>query len=670
MFYSHEILTSPEHGVATIWLVATLGSRSIARRLNRKTIQDVDVPGACRVIINPEAPMALRLQGSLLYGVSRVYDQQCGYTLLDAQTTHDKMNSMLKLIPGGGLDPNAGKVKPASLILPYDPTFLPETGLPGIDLNLTIFDIHIDDNSSLQSSVWTNSPTTSQSSLSQIGKLHLDLPSDEFLRDGDVQSPGIEINTASKKRGLFGGETQADFEDSGVLFDPDFRFDEDGNIVEFDDSRLSPRKRRKFKANLQGSEGPKTEQTRDDELLDPADEAVLIPGDESTEVNTLRPPLLQEQSALPGLDRLLEEGEVDRAEARAQHKAKQVKVIKPDGTTTLRNAELARWNDDYLTNMARSQKQKQQNKQISLAKKNAASWVFGLGIGSVGKGIGTHHELHPLKLYSGKDLYNAVCGRTEKSRQKRKRDDGDESMMDEQESRSRARSQQPEMLDVELGRQAPSSAYDDRSSQMPWNITASIQGSVGGQRFGSVSESSVRGHGESAGLLGTRTRGRLTSASPLAGRGYLDGHERPSSLSIPGNMVDDLDDLEQLDITQYLEGELEHDHADISTLPARRKSTFDRITATLDQESVNFLEFIKARMQDSMTDVSGQLSLSTLLPPAKTTRTVAAHGFMNVLTLATKGILTLSQAPGLDRGADSWGIRYEHGEVSLGLVGM
>lgn len=45
------------------------------------------------------------------YGVSRVYDQQCGYTLLDAQAMHDKMISMLKLLPGGGLDPHAGKTK-------------------------------------------------------------------------------------------------------------------------------------------------------------------------------------------------------------------------------------------------------------------------------------------------------------------------------------------------------------------------------------------------------------------------------------------------------------------------------------------------------------------------------------------------------------------------------
>ena len=47
-------------------LVATLGSKSSSKKINRKAIQDVDVPKACRTIIDPVAPMALRLQGNLL----------------------------------------------------------------------------------------------------------------------------------------------------------------------------------------------------------------------------------------------------------------------------------------------------------------------------------------------------------------------------------------------------------------------------------------------------------------------------------------------------------------------------------------------------------------------------------------------------------------------------
>jgi hypothetical protein len=45
------------------------------------------------------------------YGVSRVYNQQCGYTLLDVQAMHDKMRTMLRSVAAGGLDPSAGKAR-------------------------------------------------------------------------------------------------------------------------------------------------------------------------------------------------------------------------------------------------------------------------------------------------------------------------------------------------------------------------------------------------------------------------------------------------------------------------------------------------------------------------------------------------------------------------------
>ena len=47
-------------------LVATLGAKSTSKKINRKAIQEVDVPKACQTIIDPVAPMALRLQGNLL----------------------------------------------------------------------------------------------------------------------------------------------------------------------------------------------------------------------------------------------------------------------------------------------------------------------------------------------------------------------------------------------------------------------------------------------------------------------------------------------------------------------------------------------------------------------------------------------------------------------------
>ncbi|KAA8618380.1 Rad21-Rec8 N terminal domain-containing protein [Pyrenophora tritici-repentis] len=79
MFYSHEILTSRKYGVATVWLVATLGQKSSLKRINRKQILEVDVPKACQTIVDPVAPMALRLQGNLLYVVTEF--SECDATL-------------------------------------------------------------------------------------------------------------------------------------------------------------------------------------------------------------------------------------------------------------------------------------------------------------------------------------------------------------------------------------------------------------------------------------------------------------------------------------------------------------------------------------------------------------------------------------------------------------
>lgn len=170
MFYSHEstsasstfaltkhamltallVLNNSQYGVATIWygplflltlvlsprrhhavlesesaatadpptsrLAATIGRNSSAgkgvlRRLTRKAVQGVDVPKACETIINPGAPLALRLQSSLLYGVSRVFAEQCRYMLSDAEKTQSDMKTFFRVLQTNETDPRAGKTK-------------------------------------------------------------------------------------------------------------------------------------------------------------------------------------------------------------------------------------------------------------------------------------------------------------------------------------------------------------------------------------------------------------------------------------------------------------------------------------------------------------------------------------------------------------------------------
>ena len=121
-----------------------------------------------------------------------------------------------------------------------------------------------DDSSTQRSSSWTTSPATSQSGNSQVGIIQLDLSTDEFIREGDVQDQNADNITSGKKRGLFGGEARGDLEDEGILLQPDFEFDEDGNIIEFDTSNRSPRKRRKVSPDLKELDGAAGEGIRGD----------------------------------------------------------------------------------------------------------------------------------------------------------------------------------------------------------------------------------------------------------------------------------------------------------------------------------------------------------------------------------------------------------------------
>lgn len=59
--------------------MATLGAKSSLKKVSRRAIDNVNVPKACDVIIEPEAPMALRLQSNLLYAqLSYIWRQGAG----------------------------------------------------------------------------------------------------------------------------------------------------------------------------------------------------------------------------------------------------------------------------------------------------------------------------------------------------------------------------------------------------------------------------------------------------------------------------------------------------------------------------------------------------------------------------------------------------------------
>lgn len=181
------------------------------------------------------------------YGVTKVYSQQCGYTLMDAQNVKDRMTTMLKTIRSAGLDPEAGRARyvgsrkeksastailtntsyrPDQLVLPQDPTFIPELMLPGLNVDLSCLEIA---NFETPNSGFLSScvPRSNKSGRLASHQLRLDLSSEigngQFGFPSEMSSPkkGPEVELPA-----FLGE------EAGVLLQPDFEFDEEGNIRE------------------------------------------------------------------------------------------------------------------------------------------------------------------------------------------------------------------------------------------------------------------------------------------------------------------------------------------------------------------------------------------------------------------------------------------------------
>lgn len=505
-------------------------------------------------------------------------------------------------------------------------------------------------------------PNSHHSSNSRIS-VHLELGSDDMIHDAEA----IEADDAhgSGKRGLFGRATREGVGDEeGILLQPDFEFDETGTIIEFDSTHLSPRKRPRISGENNNNEEWVPTPGQDGDAMDLTEDIPVV-HDEALMDLDLQDALAEDTTHGPAEETFHDETYAAQSEdlepvlQRTRQRTKTLKRIDPDESTTLRNSDLASWNNEYVSNMALAKKQKLQNKQQTLTKKNAKYFVFGQGIGSVGSGLGSLPESHPLKQFSGDALYNTFHQKPNPTTQ-------DESLIRENPSPQISPQQGRQFegldsIDVEFGRQAPSSALDEHSSQMPWNITASVRSSHH-SRIGSLSELSARlGETSLGGRLPvpkTRYRGRLTSASPLAGRSYLnldefEGHET-------GEMLD-----EELEITRYLEGELAEDNEGIQAL-SRRTSAIQRVTGQLDQESLNFFEFIQTRVRDRLgvdEDGDGVLGFGELLPPATTSRAVVTQGFMNVLTLATKGLLVVSQEVEGECGESSDG----YGEIFMRL---
>ncbi|KZF20855.1 hypothetical protein L228DRAFT_262733 [Xylona heveae TC161] len=737
-----QVLTSRKHGVATVWsadssrLVATLGSKSVSKKVNRKAILEVNVSKACETILAPEAPMALRLQSHLMYGVSRVYSQQCGYVLADAQNAQNNMRTMFRVFKTAQLDPDAGKARPDQLTLQDDPAFLPDLLLPEFDLDLSRLDITSSLASQSLSSASPHSRLSSQSSIADNGLPALVIPTSDTADvaggiGGFIHADIIADNIEGRAGRGMDQLSRLD-EDTGFLPDVDFEFDAEGNVVELGgggrasapqtpqrqrtlapvSTGASSRVRREhLEGQLQAAQvlgGPMELDygiQTGDELFLPEDVEPfppLLTADEAADEAAAEGELNQLQVAEP------EEAAAPNARRPSMRRGRQRKAFRMDEAIEIRNAELACWNDEYIPNMAAANTHKQNRRDHVQARLNASFWVFGCGLGGIGHILDLSNTRGSRDLFAGDYLREALLGeRSASTSRKRPWERDDETQSEDEHRRSRLRQDIDDqvgragepLLDedgmlalgdqegIELGREA-FPVEEGHSSMMPWNIGSSLPGSRQGSTRGQGGSSMIGGFRTSgpssiggfemgfAGSRGSFSRGltrrgsRLPSASPLLGRGRHGGLERLSSLELPeidpeveGDLTLGGPEPMDLDLNEAQRGfELE--------MPVATQSQW--LAETLDNESFNFLDFVKEKLRNTREATHDEeedelsedfrppgvnhVAFDELLPPAEHTKVVAAQALLHTLSLATRNLISLRQDTG-------------YGEIRISIIG-
>ncbi|EUC50527.1 hypothetical protein COCMIDRAFT_82101 [Bipolaris oryzae ATCC 44560] len=650
MFYSHEILTSRKYGVATVWLVATLGAKSSLKRINRKQILDVDVSKACQTIIDPVAPLALRLQGNLLYGLSRVYLQQCGYILSDAQNAQLALRMALRTVQNTELDPAAGKANPQQLILQDDPSFLPDFAPPPPELLADLdFNFNLDITHSGESQSLTPFGSQQYSSSSRVGSAGgLILPPSSPVTSGGFGLEGdYGIGSIGQHSAMLGAGDTIEIED------PDFEFGDDGEIIHLSPGAVSLRTlATPARAPRSGNAGQNDKVRKDppqsQQALDqlPDDELhVALPGEEDglPEGGSYSSSgALQSQQS----SEVVESSETFTAPMR-RHRLP--RAIPADTVTELRNKDLIDWGANYLKNMRTATKQKIHNRALTQAKKNAEHYVWESGLGGIGQRIHGREGYNPFDMFMGDKLFEAITGMSRKvTGRKHDRDSGIDDATQEQARRVRQKSGELEAARgaddegfsmplgddeaaVELPREAAPTLDDQHvSSAMPWNMSASARSSSAIPCSRRIGMTSSTDHG--------RHRSRLVSASPLHGRGP----------SIPFDLNDLTSDADYAGNEFRLSG-LSSDFPEVAALP----NTNSQVPKVLSIECENFITYICEKMRDKgdhaqietgVVTNAEEITFEELLPPTENTKMIACHGLMMVLTLGTRGMLDIQQS--------------------------
>lgn len=139
------------------------------------------------------------------------------------------------------------------------------------------------------------------------------------------------------------------------------------------------------------------------------EDIVLPPAEAFPEMVAQPPPLLH-----------IDEASSWNKDAPLRRRPRVPKVLPRDNSTELRNADLARWHDNYVENMASQARLKLQHKAPRLSKSNARLFVLDSGIGGAGSKFSGIRLTGPLAVFSGDNLLEALTGMQATARGKKR----------------------------------------------------------------------------------------------------------------------------------------------------------------------------------------------------------------------------------------------------------
>ncbi|KAF9453831.1 hypothetical protein P691DRAFT_771123 [Macrolepiota fuliginosa MF-IS2] len=96
MFFTPELLSRRDSGFGLLWLAATLGSKSMFKKLPKRSVMTADIAQLCDLIAEPAEPLALRLSSNLMYGAVRVYKVKQEIFMTDVNSCVVSLKKMLQ----------------------------------------------------------------------------------------------------------------------------------------------------------------------------------------------------------------------------------------------------------------------------------------------------------------------------------------------------------------------------------------------------------------------------------------------------------------------------------------------------------------------------------------------------------------------------------------------